>query len=215
MKKITVLLADDHVIVREGIRSLLQSREEIEIIGEASNGLEAVKKAAELKPDIVIMDISMPILNGLEATRQIRELHLGSKVIILSMHENPESVKQSLKAGVAGYIIKKSAASDLFNAVFAVHGGDAYFSPSVSKMILEDYVDVTKGDNEILTARERQILQLVVEGHGNKEIADLLCISVKTVEGHKENIKKRLNVRDQIELVRYAIAKGMVSVDKV
>ena len=188
MQRINVLLADDHTIVREGIRSLLEARKEIKVVGEASTGKEAVEKAGEIRPDIVIMDISMPILNGLEATRQIRRLYPECKVLVLTMHENRESVRQILKAGAIGYVIKKSAAGQLFNAIDAVNRGEAFFSPTISKMLLEDYLEETDSPDEILSSRETEVLQLVAEGHTNKEIADLLFISVKTVEGHKDNI---------------------------
>lgn len=215
MEKIRILLADDHVIVREGFRALLQPRGEIEIVGEASNGRDAVKKVGELRPDIVIMDISMPILNGLEATKQIHALYPQTRIIILSMHENPESVKQSLKAGASGYIIKKSAAGDLFNAINAVYEGGAFFSPSVAQMILDDYVGGEEEDRELLSAREREVLQLVAEGYHNKEIAALLYVSVKTVEAHKDSIKKKLNLRDQTDLIKYALSKGMIAIDNM
>ena len=215
MQRINVLLADDHTIVREGIRSLLEARKEIKVVGEASTGKEAVEKAGEIRPDIVIMDISMPILNGLEATRQIRRLYPECKVLVLTMHENRESVRQILKAGAIGYVIKKSAAGQLFNAIDAVNRGEAFFSPTISKMLLEDYLEETDSPDEILSSRETEVLQLVAEGHTNKEIADLLFISVKTVEGHKDNIKKKLCIYDQAGLIKYAIGKGMIHLDKL
>lgn len=214
MQRINVLLADDHTIVREGIRSLLEARKEIKVVGEASTGKEAVEKAGEIRPDIVIMDISMPILNGLEATRQIRRLYPECKVLVLTMHENRESVRQILKAGAIGYVIKKSAAGQLFNAIDAVNRGEAFFSPTISKMLLEDYLEETDSPDEILSSRETEVLQLVAEGHTNKEIADLLFISVKTVEGHKDNIKKKLGIYNQAGLIKYAIGKGMIHLDK-
>jgi len=215
MEKIRILIADDHVIVREGFRALLQAREELEIVGEASDGRDTLKKVGELMPDIVIMDISMPLLNGLEATKQIRALHHKCKVIVLSMHENPEAVKQSLKAGVSGYIVKRSAAGDLFRAISAVHEGGAFFSPSVAQMIMEDYVDREDGGQEVLSAREREVLQLIAEGYRNKDIAALLYVTVKTVEAHKQNIKKKLNVRDHTDLIKYAISTGIIAMDKI
>lgn len=215
MDKTKVLLADDHTIVRQGIKLLLESKESIEVVAEVSNGKDAVQKTGELRPNIVIMDISMPLLNGIEATRQIvRQFH-DCKVLVLTMHEDRETVRQVLKAGAAGCLVKKSAASDLFSAIEAVSRGEAFFSPSISKMLLEDYVEVTGDAAEVLSTREKEILQLVAEGHANREIADLLCISVKTVEGHKENIKKKLGVRDQVDLIKYAILKGLISLSKV
>jgi DNA-binding NarL/FixJ family response regulator len=215
MSKIRVLLADDHTVVREGLRFLLESRDNIAVVGEASNGRDAVRKAGDLKPDIVIMDISMPILNGIEATRAIIRQFPRCKVLVLTMHEDRETVRQILRAGAAGCLVKKSAASELFNAIEAVHLGEAFFTPSVSKLLLEDYVQITGNAVEVLSQRERQILQLVAEGYANREIADLLCISVKTVEGHKDNIKKKLGVRDQVDLIKYAILNGIISLNRV
>ncbi|OPY66851.1 MAG: Oxygen regulatory protein NreC [Syntrophorhabdaceae bacterium PtaU1.Bin034] len=215
MDKIKVLLADDHTIVREGIKFLLQSRDHFAVVAEVSNGREAVHKTRELKPDIVIMDISMPILNGLEATRQIVEDCPGCKILVLTMHEDRETVRQILKAGAAGCLVKKSAASDLFTGIEAVYRGEAFFSPSISKMLLEDYISVSGPAEEILSPREREVLQLIVEGHTNKEIADILCISFKTVEGHKDNIKRKLGVQDQTELIKYAIQKRMITFNTV
>ncbi len=215
MSKIRVLLADDHTVVREGIRSLLESRSDITVVGEVSNGRDAIRKAADLKPDMVIMDISMPVLNGIEATRAIVQQCPRCKVLVLTMHEDRETVRQILKTGAAGCLVKRSAASELFNAIDAVYQGEAFLTPSVSKVLLEDYVQITGDTVEILSQRERQILQLVAEGYANREIADLLCISVKTVEGHKDNIKKKLGVRDQVDLIKYAILKGIISLSRL
>jgi two-component system, NarL family, response regulator NreC len=209
---IRVILADDHTILREGIKFLLESRPKFVVVAEVSNGRDAIQKTRELKPDIVIMDISMPILNGVEATRQIVEEMPSCKVLILTMHEERETVRQALKAGAAGCLNKRSAASELFSAIMAVCKGEAFFSPSVSKMLLEDYIDVSGPSDETLSLREREIVQLIAEGHMNKEIADILHISIKTVEGHKDNIKKKLGVRDQAHLIRYAIQKGIISI---
>lgn len=215
MSRIRVLLADDHTVVREGIRYLLESRDNITVVGEVSNGMDAIRKAGDLKPDIVIMDISMPILNGIEATRAIVQQLPRCKVLVLTMHEDRETVRQILRAGAAGCLVKRSAATELFDAVEAVHEGGAYFTPSVSKVLLEEYVQITADAGEVLSQRERQILQLVAEGYANREIADLLCISVKTVEGHKDNIKKKLGVRDQVDLIKYAILNGIISLNRV
>jgi DNA-binding NarL/FixJ family response regulator len=211
MKDIRILIADDHTLVREGIKLLLESRDGFEVVAEVSDGREAVKKSGELKPDIVLMDISMPVLNGLMATGQIVKQYPNIKVLALTMHEDHETVRQILKAGAAGYIIKKSAASDLFSAIEAVCGGEAFFSPSVSRIVLEGYMNAQDETEEILTPREMEILQLLAEGHPNREIASMLYISVKTVENHKENIKKKLGVTDQAGLMKYAIMKGLVS----
>jgi DNA-binding NarL/FixJ family response regulator len=208
MKKIRILLADDHTVVREGIRMLLESRGDFEVIAQASDGREAVKLAGEQHPDVVLMDISMPILNGLTATRQIVKQYPDVKVLVLTMHEDHEAVSQILKAGASGYIVKKSAASDLFGAIEAVCEGQAFFSPSISRMLLEDYAS---GQGEPLSTREMEILQLIGEGRPNREIASMLYISVKTVEGHKENIKKKLGAKNQAELMKCALSKGLPS----
>jgi DNA-binding NarL/FixJ family response regulator len=214
MKKIKILLAEDHTIVRQGIRLLLESHGGFEVVAEVSDGREAVRKAGEQKPDIVLMDISMPILNGLTATSQIVKQYPNIKVLILTMHEDHETVRQVLKAGAAGYIVKKSAADDLFDAIEAVCGEEAFFSPSISRILLDEYMSTSEETEQILSPRETEILQLVAEGHPNREIASLLCISVKTVEGHKENIKKKLGAKDQVELIKYAIVKGFISLKK-
>jgi DNA-binding NarL/FixJ family response regulator len=210
MESTRILLADDHTILREGIRFILESKSGFVVVAEVANGRDAVQKTRELKPDIVIMDVSMPILNGVEATRQIVEIMPRCKVLVLTMHEDRETVRQILKAGASGCLIKRSAASDLFTAIEAVLRGEAFFSPSVSKMLLEDYIEVSGPVEEILSNREKEILQAFGEGRTNMEIADLLHISVKTVEGHKDNIKKKLGVRDQVHLIKYAIQKGLI-----
>jgi two-component system response regulator NreC len=214
MKHISILLADDHTIVREGIRSLLEARADIEVVGEAATGREAVEKVGELRPDVVLMDISMPLLSGLEATRQIKSRFPECKVLVLTMHENKESVRQILKAGAQGYIVKKSAASQLFEAVSAVHNGKAFFSPGISRLLLEDYVADKEVREPILSPREVEILQLVAEGHGNKKIADVLSLSVKTIEGHKDNIKKKLGIKDRVGMIKYAVRKGIIHLEE-
>lgn len=210
MDQISILLADDHTIVRQGIRSLLEARAHLKVVGEAATGREAVEKVGKLAPDVIIMDISMPQLNGLEATRQIRKLYPNCKVLVLTMHENRESVRQILKAGAQGYVVKKSAATELFDAIEAVHKGNAFFSPVISKFLLDDYLHEKDIPEPILSPREVEILQLVAEGHGNKEIADMLSLSVKTVEGHKDNIKKKLGTSGKAGIIRYAIRKGII-----
>ncbi|OPY68064.1 MAG: Oxygen regulatory protein NreC [Syntrophorhabdus sp. PtaU1.Bin050] len=220
MKRIRVLLAEDHMVVRQGLRLLLESHGGIEVVAEASDGREAVRKTGEMKPDIVLMDISMPVLNGLVATNQITKQFPESKVLVLTMHENPEIIRQVLKAGAAGCVVKKSAADDVFIAIETVYRGEAFFSPSISKILLDDYVHIVKHDRlnkseQILSDREIEVLQLMAEGRSNREIGDLLCISVKTVERHKENIKGKLGAKDQVELIKYAISKGMIWLDKI
>jgi DNA-binding NarL/FixJ family response regulator len=215
MKKIKVVIADDHTIVREGIRSLLEAREDIAVVGEASTGTEAIEKTEALKPDVAIIDISMPILNGLEATLRIKKSVPQCKVLVLTMHENKESVRQVLRAGASGYLVKKSAASQLFDAIEAVFKGEAFFSPSISKMLLEEFKEDAGPLEKALSFREREVLQLVAEGHTNREISELLHISVKTVEGHKDNIRRKLGIQDTAGLIKYAIQQRMIHLDKI
>jgi len=213
MNKIKILLADDHTILRQGVRALLEAEPDIEVIEEAENGRDAVKKAMRLKPDIVIMDISMPILNGLDATRLIRKRVPTTRVIILSMHKSEEYVFQTLRAGASGYLVKDSVVSDLISAIRAVNQGFSFLSPSISKVVLNEYIkraEQMKSDsNDILTQREREVLQLIGEGYTNKEIANILCLSIKTVKRHKENIRNKLNIHDTASLTKYAIQKGL------
>lgn len=213
MNKIRVLLADDHTILREGIRALLAAQPDIEVVGEAANGREAVSRARDLKPDVVLMDIAMPLLNGLEATRQIKKEHPEIGVLVLTMHDSQEYVSQILRAGASGYVIKEAAASDLVSAIHAVHGGGAFLYPSVAKMLVDDYLRRVGAEGERyerLTDREREVLQLIAEGHTNKEIADLLCLSVKTVQTHRAHIMEKLNLHDKGELIKYAIQRGII-----
>lgn len=219
MSKIRILLADDHAILRAGLVRLLGEEKDIEVVGEAENGREAVQKVQELHPDIVLMDIGMPVMNGMEATKQIKKRDADVKVLVLTMHDNEEYLFQVLQAGAAGYVLKKAADSDLVNAIHVVSRGDCFLYPSAAKMVVEDYLDKLKHGQEptssfdTLTDREREILTLVAEGHTNREIAENLFISVKTVETHKANIMEKLNLHKRAELVKYAIKKGMLQVD--
>jgi len=211
MSKIRVILAEDHTLVRQGIRLLLESHGGFEVVAEVSDGREAVRKTGELRPDVVLMDISMPILNGLNATTQIVKQFPSVKVLALTMHEDQETVRQVLKAGAAGYVVKKSAAKDLFEAIRAISQGEGFFSSSVLRTLLSEYVRTIEDTEQTLSQREAEILQLIAEGYPNREVASLLCISVKTVESHKENIKKKIGARDNVELIKYAITKGLIS----
>ncbi|MHB8159483.1 MAG: response regulator [Thermoleophilia bacterium] len=219
MSKIRILLADDHAILRAGLVRLLGEQKDIEVVGEAENGREAVQKVQELHPDIVLMDIGMPVMNGMEATKQIKKRDADVKVLVLTMHDNEEYLFQVLQAGAAGYVLKKAADSDLVNAIHVVSRGDCFLYPSAAKMVVEDYLDKLKKGQEptssfdTLTDREREILTLVAAGHTNREIAETLFISVKTVETHKANIMEKLNLHKRAELVKYAIKKGMLQVD--
>jgi len=215
IKKITVLLADDHRILREGIRSLLEKEPDIEVVAEASEGGEAVAKAQQLSPDLVLMDITMPGMNGLEATRQIKALKPGVKVLILTMHESNQYISQFLRSGASGYVLKDTAAQELVGAIRAVNQGDAFLYPSIARMLLEEYLQKVqsgeeRGSYDGLTDREREVLRMVAEGKTNKEIADDLSLSVRTVQAHRANLMGKLHMHDRTELVRYAIRKGLI-----
>ncbi|MEK7263454.1 MAG: response regulator transcription factor [Bacteroidota bacterium] len=216
MQKIKVLLADDHEIVRQGLRSLLEQTMDIEVIAEAEDGKEAVLKTEQFLPDVVVMDIGMPTLNGIEATRQIKKMYPDIFILILTMHATEEYIAQMLHAGASGYILKKSAYQELLQAIRAVHKGHSYLSPSVSKKVLDDYLDRTKemfanDPYETLTTREREVLQVLAEGKSNQEIAHSLFLSAKTVETHKANVMKKLDLHSTTELVKYAIRKGIIT----
>ncbi len=217
MDKTRVLLAEDHTIVRKGLRSLLDKETGIEVVGEAEDGREAIVKAEELHPDVVVMDIAMPGLNGLEATRQIKKRFSDIKIIILTMHANEEYILQSLKAGASGYLIKKAAPAELISAINAVHKGHSFLSPSISRMVIDEYIrrskEISEGEEgfEQLTVREREVLQLIAEGRKTREIAELLYISIKTVETHRAHIMNKLDIHSTAELTQYAIRKGIIS----
>jgi DNA-binding NarL/FixJ family response regulator len=216
MKKIRVLLADDHTIVRQGLRSLLSAELDMEVVAEAEDGRQAVRLANEIKPDVVVMDIAMPQLNGLEATRQITKEKIPAKVLILSSYSDDEYIQQLTEAGATGYLIKKTAANDLINAIREVHKGNAFYSPCISKRLFDYYRQSTlegkpvKRHNEQFTSRELEVLQLVAEGKVNKQIAADLCISPKTVEKHRQQVMDKLDIHDVAGLTRYAIAHGII-----
>jgi two-component system response regulator NreC len=214
MKKIRVLLAEDHTIVRQGIAALLRSESDMEVVGEASNGIEAIELAKKLSPDVILMDIGMRQLNGLEATREIKRLFPSMKILVLTMHDNEEWILQILRAGASGYLIKDLAMTDLISALRAVYQGDSYLSPSISKMVIEEYIRKAelgekKGVEDLLSSREREILQLIAEGNSIPQISNLLCISKKTVEAHKTHIMEKLNIHDKVGLIKYAIRTGL------
>jgi DNA-binding NarL/FixJ family response regulator len=219
MDKTRVLLAEDHTIVRKGLRSLLDKETGIKVVGEAEDGREAIVKAEELHPDVVVIDIAMPGLNGLEATRQIKKRFPDMKILILTMHTNEEYVLQTLNAGASGYLVKKAALAELISAINAVHKGDSFLSPSISRTVIDEYIrrskEISEGEEgfEQLTVREREVLQLIAEGRKTREIAELLYISIKTVETHKAHIMDKLDIHSTAELTRYAIRKGIISSD--
>lgn len=215
MSKIRVLICDDHTILREGIRLLLNSQPDMQVVGEASNGRDAVVQANALKPAVILMDIAMPLLNGLEATKQIHRDNPNARVLVLTMYESDEYVAQMLQAGATGYVLKKVAGSELIHAIRAVEQGEAFLYPSITKRLVEDYLrrvelGQERASMDSLTDREREILQLIAEGHTSKEIADLLSLSVRTVQNHRAHVMQKLGIHDRGDLIKYAIQKGII-----
>ncbi len=210
-----IILADDHTILRNGLRLLLERQPEFAVVGEAGNGREAVDLATRARPDVVIMDIAMPGLNGIEAAQRISSAHSRTAIIILSVHSDEAYILRALKAGARGYLLKDSPEGDLIQAVHAVAAGKAFFSPAVSKVLAEDYVRQVRQHGledpyDLLTARERELLQLIVELKPTKEIADLLNLSPHTVDTHRGNLMQKLNVHSIPELILYAVRKGII-----
>jgi DNA-binding NarL/FixJ family response regulator len=215
---IRVLLADDHTIVREGVRLCLEAMGDIEVVAEAEDGQVAVQLAAQLRPDVAVVDLTMPRLNGVEAIRQIKRDVPSTEVVVLSVHDSEAYVVQALRAGAAGYVLKRNAATELAAAIRAAHDGQAYLHPSIARRVLDDYLSRIRGSevpaaepHERLTPREREVLQLAAEGHSTRAIAGLLCLSTKTVEHHRASLMTKLGVHGQTELVKYAIRAGLVS----
>jgi len=209
---IRVLLADDHTLVREGIRLCLEALGDISVVGEASDGKEAVERALALEPDVVLMDVSMPGTSGIEATRQIKQARPRVQVVGLSMYDNEEYVTRLLKAGASGYVLKRSAATDLAAAVRAAHAGEAFLYPSIARRVIDDYLRrLDDAPTAGLTSREREILGHIVYGRTNREVADLLTLSVKTVENHRANLMAKLDAHDRGQLVRAAERLGLVA----
>ncbi len=216
MNEIRVLLADDHTLMRAGLRVLLERQPDIAVVGEAEDGRETVKLVEALQPDVVVLDIAMPNLNGIEATRQIVAKNPRTSVVILSMHSDESYILRSLKAGARAYLLKDSAEADLIRAIHAVREGKSFFSPAVGKALVEDYVRQLKelGDEDsfdLLTPREREILQLVAEGQSNKDVANLLNLSVYTVETHRAHILQKLGLHTVPDLILYAVRKGIIN----
>lgn len=216
MTRLTILLGDDHTLVRQGLRKILEEQPDWEIVAEASDGREAVSQTLSLEPDIAVLDIGMPLLNGIEATRQITRRLPELNVLILSMHSEEAYITQAMKAGARGYLLKDSADTELINAISAVGSGKSFFSPAVAKVMLDDYVRHLSDKGifdrfDTLSEREREIFQLIAEAHSNKEIADLLSVSPATVETHRAHILQKLDVHNTAELVLYAVRHGIIS----
>ena len=215
---ITVFLADDHRMVREGFRLLLETQSDIKVIGEAGNGREAVRQAIKLAPDIILMDIAMPELNGIEATKQIIEARSTAKIIILSMYSTTQHIFQALKAGAKGYILKESAGDDIIKAVRTVHSGQTFLCDEITEMVVGDYIEKRESaanDDPLsrLSTREREVLQLLVEGKSNTKIAELLFLSQKTVETYRSHLMQKLGISDLPGLVKFAIQQGITTVE--
>jgi two-component system, NarL family, response regulator NreC len=214
---IRVLLADDHTIVRQGVRMCLEAMGDIAVVAEAGDGQEAVLLAAQLQPDVAVVDLTMPGLSGVEAIRQIKRDLPDTEVVVLSVHDSEAYVVQALRAGAAGYVLKRNAATELAAAIRAAHDGQAYLHPSVARRVIDDYLSrihaaeaLSAEPHERLSPREREVLQLAAEGHSTRAIAGLLCLSTKTVEHHRASVMTKLGLRGQTELVKYAIRAGLV-----
>ena len=214
MNKIKILVVDDHAILRDGIRALLDLHDDIEIVGEAAEGKEAIEKSAELEPDLVIMDISMSGMDGLEATRRIKKRNPSIKVLVLTQHDNKEYILSAIKAGAIAYVPKRAMGSDLVTAIRAVYKGGSFLYPSAAATLIEDYRQQAEAEPyDRLTDREREILKLIADGHTSREIAGMLFISLKTVQGHRTKIMDKLDIHNRTELVKYAMRKGLVSME--
>ncbi len=216
-RNITIVLADDHTIVRQGLAKLLEAEPNLQVIGEAEDGREAVSKVAKLNPDIVIMDIAMPLLNGIEATRQIKKAAAQTKVIILSMHSHDRYISELIGLGASGYLLKDSTGGEIVKAVTAAMKGDVYLSPSISRRVVEDYVNLKKTSSREdlytkLSNREREVFQMIAEGHTTKEISDILCVSPSTIKTHRANIMEKLQIDNTSRLIQFAIRLGIVDI---
>ncbi|MCF8114616.1 MAG: response regulator transcription factor [Desulfotignum sp.] len=214
---IEIVIADDHTIVRQGLRKLLEEEECLKITGEAVDGHEAVQIVRKLEPDIVIMDIAMPLLNGIEAARQIKQSPLKTRVIILSMHDHTRYIRELLSIGVSGYLLKNAVSSDIIKAIMAAVKGERYLSPSISNRVIEDFVSMNRKTSQdelynTLTNREREVFQMMVEGYPTKKIAEMLCLSPSTVKSHRSNIMEKLQMDNISKLIQYAIQLGIIDI---
>jgi two-component system response regulator NreC len=216
MDKIQIFLADDHTILRAGVRVLLEDESDMVVIGEAEDGRTAVKLACQLLPDIVLMDIALPLLSGLEATRQIRHDCPQVKILMLTMHDNEEYIRQALANGAMGYILKDAAAHELLDAIRAVYRGEAVLSPAITRLVIEDYLrwgDLQKDhSSDGLSPREREVLQLIAEGYSNRQMSEIMSISIKTVQTHRMNLMSKLNLHDRADLIKYAIQRKIIDI---
>ena len=211
MEKIKILVVDDHALMRDGIRAILKLCGDMEVLGEAADGREALERVQELQPDVVVMDISMPNMDGMEATRRLKKKYPKIKVLALTQYENREYVFSAIKAGVDGYLPKKAAGSELATAIRALNRGEAFLYPSAAAALIKDYLrQATEEPYDQLTSREREILKLIAEGRTSQEIADLLSISLKTALGHRTKIMQKLDIHNRTELIKYAMHKGLV-----
>jgi DNA-binding NarL/FixJ family response regulator len=216
--KITVLLADDHTILRKGLLALLARQEDIEVVGEAQNGREALTKTGLLAPDVVVMDITMPLLSGLAATRQIKRYWPHVQVVILTVHTTEEYIFQILQAGASGYVVKQAAPDELVMAIHAAYAGETFLSPSISQTVITEYIAHARSAQYedtliMLTEREHEVCQLLAEGYTTREIADMLVVSIKTVETHRSNLMHKLQIDNLADLTKYAIRKGIIPLD--
>jgi two-component system response regulator NreC len=216
-KPITIFLADDHTIVRQGLAKLLEGEPNLRVVGEAENGREAVGKVEALKPDIVLMDIAMPMLNGIEATRQIRRVCPQTKIIILSMHSHDRYISELFALGASGYLLKSSTGTDIINAIQAALKGNTYLSPSISHKVIENYLSLKKQSHQDdlynrLSNREREVFQMIAEGRSTREISEILCVSPSTVKTHRANIMEKLRMDNISQLIQFAIHLGIVEI---
>jgi two-component system response regulator NreC len=215
-QQIRILIADDHTLLRNGLRALINEEDDITVVGEAENGREAVRLTNLVLPHVVLMDIAMPLLNGLEATRQIKHEHPEINVLVLTMYDHEEYFRQVLEVGASGYLVKRTAASELVAAIRAVHSGEAVLSPSITRLLLEDYLRRQRArldtEPDELSPREREVLQLIAEGKTSREISEILNLSVKTVQSHRANLMQKLDLHDRGDLIKYAIQKKIIEI---